>query len=260
MRKIVMNEWDYLSELRERGNLGNNVSYATGLLAKYYRSQGDNIDEIKDKLKADLRKYEPYMNQRLADHYITNALKHVDKRKLNNVNEILVTQAEIDKIMSVVSYDSNISDGNLQRLAFTLLCFAKFELAKGKNEPWINCDLKYVYKAAKLSGYSRTQCNMCMHQLYKNGFIQLNERVDDLSIKVPFADKENIGNVALKVGDINYAGDYFLQYMGRKYVECQSCGKLTPKTGRRTQYCHDCATALNREKTRQRMAELRKKC
>lgn len=262
LQKIIMNELEYISKLKEKGNLGENIGYAVGLLAKYYRQQGDDIDVIKQKLEADLRKYEPKINNKLRDMYIANALSHIDNRNLNIVNEIIITKSEMNSVMNITTGGEGIRVTSLQRLAFTLLCFAKFELAKGKSEPWVNYDLKYIFKAAKLTGFTKQKNNLCLHELYTKGLIDLNNRVDSLSIKVTFVDKSN-NDIALRVGDINYAGDYFWQYMGGKYIECQNCGKLVPKSNGRSngrlKYCPDCAIMINREKTKQRMIEIRNK-
>lgn len=258
LQKIIMNELDYISKLKEKGNLGENIRYTVGLLAKYYRSQGDDIDTIKRKLNADLHKYEPELKNKQIDTYIAGALNIIDKRKLNTINEVVITQSEINKIMSITTCRDGMRVSSLRRLAFALLCFAKFEMAKGSSEPWVNYDLRYIFKAAKLTGFTKSRCNLCLHELYTKGFIELNNKIDSLSIKVVFADKTN-NDIALRVGDINYSGDYFWQFMGRKYIECQSCGKPVPRTNNRILYCADCAAVINREKTRQRMTELRKK-
>lgn len=259
MREIVMNETDYINKLKDKGNLGKDVGYAVGLLAKYYRSKGDDVKAIKQKLKADLQKYEPLLKNKQRDTYIDNAIKSVDKRLLNNINEIPVTQKEIDVIMGIAACSNGFKPASMRRLAFALLCFAKFELARGKSEAWINCDLRLIYKAAGLAGFSNSRCNLCLHELYKKGLVQLGSGVGNLSVKVTFADNSENSKPVIRVRDINYAKDYFKQYMGANYINCRNCGRLIYKSNNRIMYCPDCRVIINREKTLQRIMKLNQK-
>ncbi len=260
MNKIIMNERAYIDKLKKLGNLGENVGYAVSLLSKFYRSEGCDINEIKHRLEEDVCKYEPSLKAQQREFYIVNALKNIDRSKLVNVNEILVTRTEMDRIINITSDNKAFRASSLRRLAFTLLCFEKFEAARGRGEcPWINCQLNVVYKAAKLTGRSQSQNNLYLHELYDKGLVQFAPRKNGVGVKVTFMDNDGCGETAVRVRDINYAGDRFLEYCGRKYIECKVCGKPVPKTSRNLLYCRDCAVIANREKTRSRMAEARKK-
>lgn len=252
-----MNEQKYLADIREKGNLGGNVGYAVLLLARAYRAEGCGNNEIKNRILNDLQKYEPSLNESQYKNYILYALKNADKRALANVDEILITKSEMESVMNITSDENAFRVKSLRRLAFALLCFAKFEMAKGKNAPWISYDLKIIYKSAKLTGRSLSQNNLYLHKLYEKGLVQLVPVKDGVRVKVNFVDNNENSDIALSVKDINYTGDYFLWHMGKKYIECAVCGKLVPKTNGKLLYCQDCAVIIRREQKRKEMAKLR---
>lgn len=258
MRKIVMNEQRLIDELLKKGNLGERVGYAVLLLARKYRAEGYGKDEIRSRLLDDLQKYEPLLKTSQREVYISNALGNVDKSGLVRVDEILITKTEMDIVMNITSDNNAFRVKSLRRLAFALLCFTKFEIAKGKSDPWINYDLKRVYQAAKLTGRSQSQNNLYTHKLYEKGLVQFAPRKDGIGVKASFVDNSENTDVAVRVKDINYAGDYFLSYTGKKYIECEVCGRITPRTGKKIYYCPECAVVVNREKTRLRMSKLGK--
>ncbi|MCM1277272.1 MAG: hypothetical protein NC299_18255 [Lachnospiraceae bacterium] len=250
-----MNERKYLDELREKGNLGENVGYAVLLLARSYCAEGCSMDVVKNRLSYDLRRYEPLLNVNQRESYISNALKNADKSGLVKVDEILITKSEMDNVMGITSDNNAFRVKSLRRLAFALLCFAKFEMAKGGNDGWINCDLKCVYRAAKLTGRSQSQNNLYMHVLYEKGLVRFAPRKNRVGVRVNFVDNSENADIAVRVNDINYAGDYFLKYTGKKYIECAVCGRITPRKNNRSLYCPECAVIVNREKTRVRMSD-----
>ncbi len=258
MTRIIMNEPAYIDELRKNGNLGENVKYAVSLLARSYYAERYDTKAIKGKLEEDLCRYEPDLKAKQREIYIANALRSA-KNSLVNVDEILITKSEMDLIMNMISDNKAFRTSSLRRLAFTLLCFTKFEIAKGKEHFWINYDLSRIYKAAKLTGRSCSQNNLYMHELYKKGMVEFAPRKNSIGVKVNFAGMDDNEEIAVRVKDINYAGDYFLQYNGRKYIECKVCGKLVPKTNGKLLYCRDCAIIARREQQRKEKAKLREK-
>ncbi len=251
-----MNEQAYIDELRKKGNLGGDIKYAVALLARSYYSEGYGVKAIENKLEEDLCEYEPEVTTKQREFYIANAL-HSAKKSLVNVNEIVITKSEMDYIMNIISDNKTFRTSSLRRLAFTLLCFTKFEIAKGKENLWINFDLIRIYKAAKLTGRSCSQNNLYMHELYEKGVVEFAPRKNSIGVKINFCDMSDNREIAVRVKDINYAGDYFLQYNGKKYIECNACGKPIPKTTVNLLYCRDCAMIINKEKTRDRMRKLR---
>lgn len=256
-----MNEQAYIDKLKAIGNLGEDIGYTVSLLAKSYFTEGDDINTARNRLEEDIAKYEPELSKKQSKVFIENALKLSNNHELIKVNEILITQMEMNCIMNIESDNKAFKTSSLRRLAFTLLCFAKFEMAKNKgNDLWINYNLNRIYKAAKLTGRSESQNNMYLHELYNKGLVKFAPHKNGIGVRVNFVDEDENenSNIVVRIKDINYAGDYFLQYCGKKYIECKSCGKPILKTTVNLLYCKDCSVMINREKTRNRMAELRK--
>lgn len=260
LRKIVMNERKYLENIRKCGNFGKDIGYVISLLAILYRNEGYCIKEIKEKLWCDLKTYNPLISVNQCKYYISKGLKNAGKREFVEINEIPVTKREMDVIMNITSDNGAPETKNLRRLAFTLLCFAKFGVAKEKDcNSWVNYSLRRIYSAAKLTNSSEKKNNFRLHELRDKGLLHLIPCRDGVRIKVNFVDENQESDIIIRVKDINYTGDYFFQYCGKKYVECKHCGKPIPKTNknRNLLYCRECAIVVNREQTRNRMAELR---
>lgn len=255
----VMNEKKFAEEILNGAGYGSNLSYTTTIMAKYFKSQGQSNKQIRKTLNELMDERIPHDTYfrwwEVKSRWIDKALSIAGKYPLYDFDEIVITKPEMDLVSSM--HSDKFKDYRIRRLAFTLLCFAKFEAARGKKDGWINIDNKDIFAAADLKGLTNAKQCFLIHELYKAGYIDISTVIrihghEGLRIKYIQS-----GETELTVDNINEVGKIFRQYNGEKIIRCERCGKLVCATGRRMKYCPSCASEINKEKSRERKKNVR---
>lgn len=174
------------------------------------------------------------------DAAIERAIKSAKKNELIILDHITITKAEMDKIDS-------LSGRQLKRLAFTLLCVAKFyrEISESQGM-WVNTPDKEIMKMANINTSIKRQCAM-FAELRDAGLIRFSNRVDNTSVEVLFAED---GEGVMEIHDYRNLGYQYLMFHGEDYFVCEECGiteRAAAKTnnrGRRKKYCPNCAARV----------------
>lgn len=154
----IMNELAYATDLLNGGKIECGDKHALSALAKYCRYYDMSNTQTKQTLSNWYKERFPDCPKPQCDKAIAQAIKSAEKYPLVAVDEIAVTKPEIERILSIES--PKIREGfngcrgknskSLKKLAFVLLCFAKFELAKGKKEPWVNVPYTDLFNIARI--------------------------------------------------------------------------------------------------------------
>jgi len=154
----VMNELEYATDLLNGGKIECGDKHALTFLAKYCRYYELGNTQTKQTLNSWYKERFPDHPKLQCDKAIAHAIKSADKYPFITVDKITITKPEIERILSIKSpktrggfngcHGKNLK--SLKKIAFTLLCFSKFELAKGKNEPWVNIPYKDLFNVARV--------------------------------------------------------------------------------------------------------------
>ncbi len=249
---FIMDERKYAENILAGSGFGDNYRYTAGILAKFYKADGCDNRLIRAELKRIMAQRIPGVFEKSGDKIIKKALETAEKSPLCIIPEIKVTDNEIELIKTI--HSEKFKDCRLQRLAFALLCFAKFSKARGIKDYWVNTEWKYIFAAADLRGLTVDKQCLFIHELYISGYIGLNVKIESHGIKVLGV---RDGETAVVVNDINEVGFVFEEYCGKNFVRCQRCGKMIPVTNGHRISCPKCAADINREKTKERMRKLR---
>lgn len=168
--------------------------------------------------------------------------RNADKYPLIQMDGITVTNKELETIEAL--------DGKqLRRLAFTLLCVAKYwDAVSDKNDHWVNTSDREIMQMANISTSVKRQSAM-FAELKNAGLVRFSRKIDNLNVKAAFIED---GDSALHIQDFRNLGYQYLKYYGAPYFECENCGITVkiqlPSRGRRQKYCPSCAVEV---KTRQ---------
>lgn len=257
MKNFVMNEKKFAEELLSGDGYGSNSSYTTTIMAKYFKSQGQSNKKIRESLNKLIGERIPnsppvgtiYWNVEIK-RWIDRAVSIAGKYPLYEFDKITITKPEMEVVNSIRS--EKFRDYRIRRLAFALLCFAKFEEARGKKDGWVNFDTRDIFAAADLKGMTNSKQNLLIHELYKAGYIDISHVIrthGNIGIRVMYIKD---GETELSINNVNEVGKIFRQYNGEKVIRCERCGKLVCATGRRMKYCPNCASVINKEKSRDR--------
>lgn len=252
---IVMNELAWAEDVLSGKDLGRRPTETFGRLAKYYIHNNYSRAETKQKLGEFLLKCDPCASKVLWDSGFEKAIKYAISTPPVCLEKIDITRSELEVI-------SQIKSKQVRRLAFTLLCVAKYNNAVSpKNDFWVSTPEREIMQMANISTSIERQCLM-YGQLRDLGMIRFSKRIDNLSVQVLFADT---GTVALSVSDFRNLGYQYQRFYGEEFFTCTRCGLIEKYNntvkGRNIKYCAECAKKVKIEynAARQRAIRAREK-
>lgn len=252
MTQILLDEKLYAETLLTQDTLDNKPASDLHILAKYFR-QVWSLTPHKIYLELIKIMEEKYNNFSIAkwQPLLLDLSKNAVKYKLLEIEYIPIT---INELLTI----DNLPGKPLRRLAFTLLCLAKYRNAiNPDNNDWENYKLKEIFKMSNIQATKKEQGFM-IYDLRNLGLIKMNRMVDNLSINICYIDKENPEEV-LKITDFRNLGYEYLLYSGEKFVRCKKCQKLIRQNKNNSiEYCRDCAKEVEKEKTKLRVEKYRK--
>lgn len=185
--------------------------------------------ELDNFMKAKYPYYKSGNWQPTLERYANKA----EERKLSEVDGIYITKAELEKI-------EELKNKVLERLAFTLLCLAKFKNAKfDKNNNWVKNSDSEIFKLARISA-GREKKDLFINDLNSLDYIEYANKNDNLSLRVTYID-ENSENV-LYITDFRELGYEYWLYKGDSLIRCSDCGILIRNNKQKNRkYCTVCA-------------------
>lgn len=239
---IILNEKKYAIECLENGFVGKKPFFTLSIIAKYYyHSLGYKKSKINNLLNEFMSKnYAGYHLDKLSwQDTIESIVKKVNKYALLEVDGVSITKSELQTI-------SEIDNPIRERVMFTILCLAKFGLARNPNSNgWVNTDSKEIFKMARVS-CKALERELYIGDLFDRGLLELPMRNDNTSIRVTFIDTESPEE--LFVSDFRELGYEYLKYKGENFIRCAECGILTRGNKNGTKrYCKDCAAYTPQE-------------
>lgn len=235
---IILDEKDYAQKLLESNYAGKKVSESLMILAKYYSDMGKSKKDIKKLLAEFLDSREPQISVTAWETTIDKIASGCKKYNLVQIEGIPITDSEMYTI-------GNVPGTQCKRLAFTLLCIAKYwNNVVPNNDWWVNSADKEIIRMANINT-SITRQNLLYWKLGDLGMIQFPKKIDNLNVRVNFASE---GTTVVTITDFRNLGYQYLKATGESFIECANCGitvrETNPGVGRKQKYCKDCAHDL----------------
>lgn len=232
MRNVVFNEALFAQEVVRTSDLGSAPFQALVCVARYYISLGFDAETIRRRINALYNRESDYGFRDIAD----NVIKEAGRRELADIRFLPITAAELEAIQGI--------DGlRRQRVAFALLVIAKYQNSiNQQNHNWVNFRHKDIFAMANVKVSVRDQY-LLLNDLKTLGLIKYNRRVDNLDVRVLYADDE--GATALEVYDMRNLGFQLMRHQGGSFLECKICGAVVPRKSPRQMYCAECSKLEN---------------
>lgn len=222
-------------DIIKKRDLGYRPSESICLLAKYYiYIENKNIEETENKI-IEFIKNKTKINYKPSDweKCITKNIKKAENRRLIKIKSIDITKTEIEVI-------KNLNSKPLERLAFTLLCLAKYHnQVFEKNSNWVNCPVYQIFKIAGVSNRTQAERLRMLNELYRNNMIKYSKKNTNTNICVDYVCDDE--DVTVKIVDMREIGKEYLLYCGNKYMRCEKCGILFKPNSPTQKYCKPCA-------------------
>lgn len=232
---IILNEREWVKEILATHQLGKEKYRALCAVARYYIEQGYTKKEARDELEKFLLQCDPTVSipkwSKTLDYAVIAGVRY----NAVQIDSIKITKPELETIESLESMP-------LQRLAFVLLCLAKYwTIINPDSDYWVNNKDSEIMRIANINTSIKRQSFM-YHELNERGLVQFSKKVDNTNVRVTFAQD---GDVVMEITNFENLGYQYMKYKGLPYFTCESCGKTVrmrnPKRGRKQKYCEECA-------------------
>lgn len=210
-------------------------------VARYYIDNGMTKNKARKELEAFVRQCEPSAAITKWTRSLDIAVSQALQRKAVDVNSIDITKQEMGRIDAL--------DGKqMQRLAFTLLCLAKYwDIANESADHWVNSKDSEIMKMANINTSIKRQ-SLMYYNLNAAGMVRFARPVDNTNVAVCFMEP---GDIAMSVTDFRNLGYQYLKYHGGPYFECSNCGVTTKyihpdnkNSVWKQKYCKSCAAEI----------------
>lgn len=235
---IVLNEYEWAERAIKDKVLGKKPYETLSRVAKYYTYKNYSRRDVRRLLDEFLLQCEPAVSLVTWSDTLDSATKSASKYPIVIIDSIDISSKEMDRI--------NALQGKpIKRLAFTLLCIAKYMHAVSESTNyWVTTPDNEIMKMANISTSIKRQSSM-FGQLRDAGMIRFSKQIDNLSVQVLFAEP---GETVMRVTDFRNLGYQFMKYHGEPYFECAHCGMTdkikNPSSGRPQKYCPQCAAEI----------------
>lgn len=235
---IVLNEYEWAERMISNHDLGKRPVETLNRVAKYYFATGYSKREVRHMLDTFLIQCDPSASLPSWSDMLDRIAKNVDKYPIIRMDGINVTSKELEAI-------GKLEGKQIRRLAFTLLCVAKYwDAVSERNDHWVNTSDREIMQMANISTSIKRQSAM-FAELKDVGMIRFSKKIDNLNVKVAFMED---GEVSLHIQDFRNLGYQYLKHYGAPYFECENCGLTVkiqePARGRRQKYCPSCAVEV----------------
>lgn len=235
---IVLNEYEWAERMIGNQDLGKKPIETLNRISKYYYANQFSKRDIRRKLDTFLVQCNPDSSLMQWSDTLDRIVKNVNKYPLIIIDHIPITVSEMERINS-------LGGRQIRRLAFTLLCVAKYwdEVSKDNNH-WVNSQDREIMNMANINTSIKRQ-SMMFSELREEGLIRFAKKVDSLNVQVLFIED---GETVLHIQDYRNLGYQYLRFLGEPYFECSNCGivmkEQEPNRGRRQKYCPSCAAEV----------------
>ena len=234
---IVLNEHDWARECIETRTLGKKPFETLCRVAKYYLDKDYGKKEARKATEQFLLQCEPTASLPKWADTLELALNRALKYDAIQIDGIEITAPEMAKIDA-------LEGKQIRRLAFTLLCLAKYwNLVNPNCDSWVNNKDSEIMRMANINTSIKRQ-SLMYYNLNELGMVQFSRRVDNTNVKVCFIED---GKAVMTITDFRNLGYQYLKYHGEPYFECANCGlviKQNTSAGRKLKYCPECAIEI----------------
>ena len=236
---VVLRENDWAASMIQANSLGKKPSETLRRVARFYMDTYNiNQDAARKKLDLFLLQCDPTSSLPKWSDALDFAVSRACKYPAINIDHISVSKNEVEKIDS-------LEGKQIRRLAFTLLCLAKYwNIVTRKEDGWVNSKDNEIMSMANINTSIKRQ-SLMFGKLNELGMIQFSKKVDNTNVKVCFMED---GEEAIRIYDFRNLGYQYLMYHGEPYFTCENCGittKVNDKGNRRRQkYCPECAAII----------------
>ena len=203
-----------------------------------------------------MKKYHDNFDESCYSNVISDAIKKAHQYPFYVIDNIKITQSELDII-------SSLDNLRAEKVLFVLLCMAKQQrMSNGFTNGLVKYSITELCKLARVSVPADDR-EYILYEIVKMGFLGYPKKNNTQCLIVNFINNEDNVVLTLDEVDCQELAYVYLSWKngGKGYTRCQKCNRLMKQSKTRPkQYCECCGKDVERENTRERVRRYRERC
>ena len=255
---LILNEEQYAKSVYDGSNSDvKSILLKLGYITRYLLYSQNKRDEDNYKISVDwLNKYHDNFDESYYSNLISDAIKRAHKRPFYSIENIKITQSELDII-------SSLNNLRAEKILFVLLCMAKQQsVANGFTNGLVKYSITELCKMARISVPAEDR-EYILYDIVQRGLLGYPKKNDTQCLIVNFIDDNEKAVLTLDEVDCQELAYVYLNWKndGKGYTRCQRCNRLIKQSKTRPRkYCEECAKETEKENVRERVRRYREKC
>ncbi len=245
---LILDEEKFAKDLYDgRNHEVKSILQKTGYVSRYllhslHKSDDDTYKETIEWLRNNHTNFD----ESYYSNFISDAVKIAHKRPFYNIDNIKITQLELDII-------SSLNNLRAEKILFVLLCMAKQQRdIYGFTNGLVRYSITDLCKMARISVPSEDR-EYILHYIIQHGVLGYPLKNDTKCLIVKFIDNKN--DAVLQINDIDCMelAYVYLNWKnnGQGFTRCQKCNRLCKQSKTRPRkYCELCAPTVISEQKR----------
>lgn len=203
-----------------------------------------------------MKQHHDNFNESCYSNVISDAIKKAHQYPFYVIDNIRITQSELDII-------SSLDNLRAEKVLFVLLCMAKQQrLSNGFTNGLVKYAITELCKLARVSVPAEDR-EYILYEIVKQGLLGYPKKNNTQCLIVNFINNEDETVLTLDEVDCQELAYIYLNWKneGKGYTRCQRCNRLMKQSKTKPKkYCEECAKESEREHTRERVRRHREKC
>ena len=255
---LILNEKKYAENLY----YGNNDEVKTivakiGYITRYHLYELTYNDEDNYKFTVEwMLQHHNHFDESYYSNLISDAIKRAHKMPFYNIENIKITQSELDIIAS-------LNNLRAEKVLFVLLCMAKQQsIANGFTNGLVKYSLPDLCKTSRISVPAEDR-EYILHNIIQNGFLGYPKKNNTQCLIVNFIDESGDAVLTLDETDCKELAYLYLSWKnnGKGYTRCKECNILIKQSKTKPRkYCEECAKEVEKKNVKERVRRYREKC
>lgn len=244
---LILNEEKYAKALYDGKN--NEVKSAMAKIryvTRYLIHSEERVDEDVYRLTVEwLKKYHNNFDESYYSNLISDAIKKAHRYPFYVIDNIKITQSELDII-------SSLDNLRAEKVSFVLLCMAKQQrLSNGFTNGLVKYSITELCKMARISVPADDR-EYILYEIVRKGLLGYPKKNNTQCLIVNFIDNDDVV-LELDEVDCKELAYVYLSWKndGKGYTRCQRCNRLMKQSKTKPRkYCEDCAKIVQTEQKR----------
>ena len=244
---LILNEERYAKALYEGANteiksVMAKIRYVTRYLI---HSEGNGDEETYQKTVEWMKKYHDNFDESCYSNLISDAIKGAHKYPFYIIDNIKITQSELNIIAS-------LNNLRAEKVLFVLLCMAKHQrMANGFTNGLVKYSITDLCKTARISVPAEDR-EYILYEIVQRGLLGYPKKNNTNCLIVNFINNDEIV-LELDETDCQELAYAYLNWKngGKGYTKCKRCNRLMKQSKTKPRkYCEECAKEVQTEQKR----------